>query len=130
MKVQFILGKCYNDKIPFPENKKSHTNEINRNNTNSDQYKDDVAYSIGKEDTLWTVFHRLKTVFEIPIDESSSRGSGSNQMSDGAINQTGGGRSSRNGGGSARVHHEIRYDDSKRVVDMTEILPNLFIGDE
>ena len=66
-------------------------------------------------------------MFEIPIDEPSSRGSGSNQMSDGAINQTGGGRSSRNG---ARVHHEIRYDDSKRVVDMTEILPNLFIGDE
>ena len=73
------------------------------------------------------MFHRLKAVFEIPIDEPSSRGSVSNQMSDGAINQPGGGRSCRNG---ARVHHEIRYDDSKRVVDMTEILPNLFIGDE
>ena len=48
-------------------------------------------------------------------------------MSDGAMNQTGSGRTSRSG---ARVHHEIRYDDSKRVVDMTEIIPNLFIGDE
>ena len=24
----------------------------------------------------------------------------------------------------------VIYDDSKRIVDMTEILPNLFIGDE
>ena len=27
-------------------------------------------------------------------------------------------------------HTNIKYDDSKRVVDMTEITPNLFIGDE
>ena len=82
--------------------------------------------SSGKEDTLWTVFHRLKAVFEPPIEDPSSLGSGSCQMSDGASNKSG--RSSRNGG--CRVHHEIIYDDSKRVVDMTEILPNLFIGDE
>ena len=24
----------------------------------------------------------------------------------------------------------VTYDDSRRVVDMTEILPNLFVGDE
>ena len=114
--------------MPFPKNNRPLAKESNENNTNSEQCKDDIACSIAKEDTLWTVFHRLKAVFEIPIEEPSSLGSGSNQLSDGAINQTGSGRTSRNGG--ARVHHEIRYDDSKRVVDMTEILPNLFIGDE
>ena len=71
------------------------------------------------------MFHRLKAVFDVSLDESSSHGG-----IDASSNHSSSGRSSRNSFGSGRVHHDIIYDDSKRVVDMTEILPNLFIGDE
>ena len=121
-----ILGICGSDKFPFPGNEIGVINQIKRSVTNDVHSKDNGGCIIGKEDTLWTVFHRLKAVFDIPIEDPPS--AGSNQTSDGAINQPGTGRASRSVG--ARVHHEIRYDDSKRVVDMTEIIPNLFIGDE
>ena len=51
-----------------------------------------------KEETLWSVFHKLKAVLDAPLVEKKM--------------------------------HQVTYDDSKRIVDMTEILPNLFIGDE
>ena len=51
-----------------------------------------------KEETLWSVFHKLKGVLDAPSVEKKA--------------------------------HHVTYDDSKRIVDMTEILPNLFIGDE
>ena len=92
---------------------------------NSDHDKKDYGTNIGREDTLWTVFHRLKAVFDVSSDESSLHGG-----ADASSNHSSSGRSSRNSCGSGRVHHDIIYDDSKRVVDMTEILPNLFIGDE
>ena len=57
-----------------------------------------VTSSPIKEETLWSVFHKLKAVLEAPVTE--------------------------------KKQHQVTYDDSKRVVDMTEILPNLFIGDE
>ena len=92
--------------------------------------KNECGANVGREDTLWTVFHRLKAVFDIPLDDSSSHGGLSNNPADVISNHSNSGRSSRNSNGGGRVHHNVIYDDSKRVVDMTEILPNLFIGDE
>merc|ERR1711884_780779 len=52
-----------------------------------------------REESLWSLFHKLKAVLENPP----------------AVE---------------RKTHPVTYDDSRRVVDMTEILPNLFVGDE
>ena len=90
--------------------------------------KEDLAESVGREDTLWSSFYRLKHVLEQPTEDGNSNGSGTNQSSESSNSHTASGRSNRNGG--CRVHHDIRYDDSKRIVDMSEIMPNLFIGDE
>ena len=87
---------------------------------------DNSYYNIQKEDTLWTVFHRLKAVLEVPMNDTSSVEScsleGSGRHSD--KNRSGSNRV------SSRLRHDVIYDDSKRIVDMTEIRPNLFIGDE
>ena len=55
-----------------------------------------------EEESLWPVFHKLKAVLETRPEKKAAGGSGC----------------------------QVTYDDSKRIVDMTEILPNLFIGDE
>ena len=93
------------------------------NNIRIGESKDGFDPSLQKEDTLWTVFHRLKAVLETPPHDTSPVGM---NLSESGNNP----RSSRSGRHSGRVHHEVIYDDSKRVVDMTEIQPNLFIGDE
>ena len=136
-----VVGKCYDDSMPTPDCKGIRPVEKdNENDTMDCQNKGDVSVSQEKEDTLWTVFHRLKAVFEPPIERvpSSSLRSVSSM---GAVerispvkqsrpgNGTRSGRNDARGATSVRVHHDIIYDDSKRVVDMTEILPNLFIGD-
>ena len=138
-----VLGKCYDDSIPTPDCKDDRPAEKdNENDTMDCQNKGADSISIEKEDTLWTVFHRLKAVFEPPIERvpsSSLRSISSMGAVEGISpvkqsrpgNGTRSGRNSNSSRGvtSARVHHDIIYDDSKRVVDMTEILPNLFIGD-
>ena len=97
--------------------------------------KVDTVAGIQKEETLWSVFHRLKAVLDTPPDEKSSLEKHSGHLSEinsgspcTRVRDRYGHRHSTNSG--RRVHHEVIYDDSKRVVDMTEIQPNLFIGDE
>ena len=136
-----VVGKFYDDSIPFPGCKDIGPVETDDENDTMDcQNKGDDSVSQEKEDTLWTVFHRLKAVFEPPIERVPSSSLRSVSLM-GAVegispvkqskpgNGTRSGRNGARGATSARVHHDIIYDDSKRVVDMTEILPNLFIGD-
>lgn len=52
------------------------------------------------EENLWAIYHQLKAVLDSPAAVSRRRA------------------------------HSVIFDDSGRLVDMTEILPNLFIGDE
>jgi len=135
------LGKSYDDSIPSPDCKDiRQVQKDNENDTMDCQNKGDDSVGQEKEDTLWTVFHRLKAVFEPPIERVPSSSLRSVSLM-GALegispvkqskpgNGTRSGRNGARGATSARVHHDIIYDDSKRVVDMTEILPNLFIGD-
>ena len=137
----FVVGKFYDDSIPSPDCKDITPVEKDNENESMDcQNKGDDSVSQEKEDTLWTVFHRLKAVFEPPIERVPSSSLRSVSLM-GAVeeispvkqpkpgNGTRSGRYGARGATSARVHHDIIYDDSKRVVDMTEILPNLFIGD-
>ena len=90
---------------------------------------DNSYYNIQKEDTLWTVFHRLKAVLEVSMNDTPSL-----EYCFGWSSEGGGRHSNNNRNGSNRVssrlRHDVIYDDSKRIVDMTEIRPNLFIGDE
>ena len=96
----------------------------------SGESKEDNGANIQKEETLWSVFHRLKAVLETPLDDTSPRKTRSGYSSESSKHaSSSGSRCGRSGGGGGRVHHEVIYDDSKRVVDMTEIQPNLFIGD-
>ena len=90
---------------------------------------DNSYYNIQKEDTLWTVFHRLKAVQEVPMNDTSSVESCSGWSFEGRGRHSDNNRSGSNRV-SSRLRHDVIYDDSKRIVDMTEICPNLFIGDE
>ena len=127
--INSILGKSAIDKKQSVNNT-PHESTTTSVDVSADRDKNEYGTNIGREDTLWTVFHRLKAVFDVPLDDSSSHGGAFNSSADGISNHSSSGRSSRNSNGGARIHHDIIYDDSKRVVDMTEILPNLFIGDE
>ena len=121
MLLEIISGttKVNYGKVAIPADKPSFMSE----STNTSYY------NIQKEDTLWTVFHRLKSVLEVPMNDTSSLESCSGWSSEGGGRHSNNNRSGSNRV-SSRLRHDVIYDDSKRVVDMTEIRPNLFIGDE
>ena len=114
--------KNHHEKMAIAGNHELSTND-SFNIISSADSKEDVVTSIQKEETLWSVFHRLKAVIETPLMDTSPTKTRSGHLSESGNNPRRCGRS------AGRVHHEVIYDDSKRVVDMTEIQPNLFIGD-
>ena len=113
-----VVGKFYDDSIPSPDCKDIRPVE---KDTMDCQNKGDDSVSQEKEDTLWTVFHRLKAVFEPPLDRvpsSSLRSVSLMGVVEGISpvkqskpgNGTRSGRNGARGAISARVHHDIIYD--------------------